>query len=340
MSESQDRPDAGSSEANRPDFEPTREPDDEFFAVVGTEYLRELVDVFRPTNENAVFLVREGVGVKARSRSEACYWFEVEIPADVFDVFQPSDTDVTVDTGKLTQVVDGLNVPRVALHGKPDGSVYLFDGRDRYDFQGTEHPLVDPDEERDSEVDGNLRNRLQLEMAVPVGLSVTVEAADLKALVGADDAHEYAGVIVDGTDGTVEAFFFDDGDDSRTISLELGPDRVVSSPTTIADTLDEDDIVSQVTERQIETAEDICPEFDDDDAIAVPICRESIDKALTPMAGDVEIAVPLFVGLMSTSLQYERAGGELQVYVCLSRAPSLELDETWDNVVPGSIEYT
>jgi len=269
------------AEANRTSFDPSADPDDDLFVVVKTDYLRELTAVYEPTDRNALFLVRENVGIKARSKSEYCYLFEVELPADTFDVFQASDLNLQVDIDALEQAITETRTHRVAIHATADGSVRLRDGHSSTDLSTTEFgPLEDekfPTGTKDLE-----RNQYNT-------WDFTVEAAVLEAHLDADTERDHAGIAVDGREGTAEIYFFDTDSDDRTVGLSLELDDFIEPPSPYG------------------------PQPDSELA-AAPICRESIDHALSPMRDEVTVTVCEYPDILPPHIQYTRADGVLPVY--------------------------
>jgi hypothetical protein len=106
---------------------PTPADDDACFLVLDPVYFQAR-GVLGPVESNALLYVREGMGVRARSRSEHCYWIEGTVPTESFDVFHTEDADFFVDVDALHRAVDRTRADRVALRGKPDGSVVLEEG--------------------------------------------------------------------------------------------------------------------------------------------------------------------------------------------------------------------
>lgn len=265
------------------DFEPSAEPDDTCFVVLDPEYLRELLAVYQPTEGNSLFFVREGVGIRARSRSEFCYWFEVTIPIDVFDAFDAADADLWVDVDALERAVDRTRTDRIALRGKADGSVVLQDGRTTYQLQAAQIPLEDTGQRREA---SRFASRSWFDELS--NLEFTVPGAKLQALVGADEQRDHAAITADADAETVEVFFFDANGTDRTVSLRLDSDDLVSPP------------ASPLEDAHASVA-------------TAPICRNAIDQAVSPMRGDVTLNVPKYPDVLPTQIRYERANGALSV---------------------------
>ncbi|WP_049922844.1 hypothetical protein [Halopiger djelfimassiliensis] len=264
------------------DFEPTADPDDTCFVVLNAASLRELLAVFRPIEQNAQFFVREGIGIRARSRSEYCYWFEVTIPVTVFEVFHTDDVDLHVNVDALERALNRTQADRVALRGK-HGSVLLDDGRTTYRLKADEIPL----EDRRRTDPSVLEDRPLFDLVA--SLEFTVPAAKLQAIVAADEERDHAGIRVDKAAETADVFFFDMDGGDRTVSMRLAPDDFVSPPELP---------VADVEEATVVTA---------------PVCREAIDQAVSPMRGNVTMTVPEHSDALPTLIEYERADGTLSV---------------------------
>lgn len=270
-----DRRDGGSG--------PTPVSDDTCFMVLDPVHLHELVSVLSPAENNALFFVREGVGIRARTRSEHCYLIEGTVPPEAFDVFRTEDADLFVDVDSLGRALDRTGADRVAVRGKPDGSVVLDDGRRTFSVDADDVPL-----------ESNSRNDpswFEREMLIDVvgRLEFTAPATGLKGLVGADRTHDHAGITVERDTRTAEVFFFDAEGDDRTVSVRLGPDDLVSPPE-LPDT--------DIEEPPIVTA---------------PLCREAIDRALSPARGPVTVTVSEHADSVPIYIEYERADGLLSV---------------------------
>lgn len=264
------------------EFVPESDPDDEFYAVVKTGYLRELLDVYAPTERNALFLVRDGVGLRARSKSYHCYLFEVEIPADAFETFQAHDLDLQVDTEAVGRAVSETQTARVELRGSSDGAISLRNGQRSYDLSTETFKPAD-DDNFPVWIEALERNQHKT-------WECTVTASHLRALVNADADHDHAGLILDGQEERLEVFFFDNDDESRTVSLAL----------------DESDFVSPPSQHH----EGFCEKG----VAAAPVCRESLDQVLPPIRGEVQVTVSEEPSILPPHIEYSRGEGTLTVY--------------------------
>lgn len=269
-------------------FEPTARPEDDAFAVVDVEYLRELLVVFEPVDENAVLLIREGEGVRARSRSENCYWFDVAIPADAFDVFQVEDADVDLDVDALARAVDETTAPRMALHARDDGTLVVRDDTASYDVAGDGHPLDDVDDD-ERQYDRALFGIENME-----NVATTVRATDLVAVLDTDAERDHFGLVADLDAESLEAFFFDHDGDDRTVGFELDADDLLDPPTSPNGFVDP-------TDRE-----------------ATTVCRESLDDAIPPMRGAVELEFACSLFGTAVWLGYDRVPDAVHVDAVLT----------------------
>lgn len=288
MSDSDTRDGAVSNPGGAPetDFDVTAADDDDVFAVLAREFLAEQLAVHDPIASRAGLLVREGVGIRARTRSDNCYSVEVAFPVDVFEVFHPADVDLCVDVDGMSGFLGETVADAVAIRAKSDGSVLLDDGTTATDVTAETAPTED---EELGFADADF-----YEKRIAHTMAFTVPASRLRALVGADESHDHAGLTVDRAAGTAEVYFFDGDGERRTVSLELSDDEFVTTPHLV------DDPTGDPT--QVSTA----------------ICRSSIDEAMDPVRGEVTVVVSERVDFVGTRLEYRRGDGALPVYAKVS----------------------
>lgn len=282
--------------------EPSADPDDEFFAAVDDDVLRAVVDVFGPLDHNALLLVRES-GLRARSRSEDCYWLYVDIPDDAFAVYDGATDEVGMDPDALGAALG--TVPRgrrVSLHRKTDGSLQFGADGERHEISGRRPPLDDPVEKAETPLetyDGYER------------VTFEVDAARLQALVGADAGREYLLLESDLDDGTVAFSFVDEPDEGDRPELEVPPADLASPP----EVVDDDAPVAGKKGEAIESEavrESLGELLGTGRTEQSRLCRESVDPALSPMRGTVTVTHK-DMAAFPTTFEYQRADGDVAV---------------------------
>lgn len=296
----------------RGDFEPTAEPDDETFVVLAVDHLRELLAVFEPVDRNAVLLVREDEGVRARGASENCYRFDVEIAADAFDVFRAEDADYDLDVVALEDAVAATSADRVALRGRPDGDLVLDDDVRTYGLRASRTPYygAETDSEDAAEDESPLGEYDSIRFSERFEYhSTTVGAADLEVVLGVEDRYDHLGILTDPAGERVEAFLFEQGNPEETVSFALDGDEFVSPLDDVNDYVDHTDPESAVS------------------------CRESVDEAVPPMRGPVDLG---FGKLGATfHVHYDRSDA---VHVDASLAGRVDVNETVEEIVADATE--
>ena len=256
------------------DFEPTAEDDDEFFVVVETDLLVELLTVYAHTDFNAVMYTEEDTGLRVRSRTDNCYWFEVDVPPESLNTFQTDGATRNVNIESLSTALSGPTASQIALHGKDEGTLVLRDGFDKYRIETNDSPF-------DEEPKAN-----QIETSIWMNrVEFTIKAARFQALINTDCTHDHVYIFVDQEDNTVEFSFFDHGNDELFHVLSVSEDEFIEPPYNLLDG-------------------DIGP-FDS------AICHEAIDEAMPPMQGPITVGLgPLSSG---NSIEYTRANEKIMV---------------------------
>ncbi|AWB28485.1 hypothetical protein [Halococcoides cellulosivorans] len=290
------------------DFEPTARPDDVFFAIVDPEHLVEVATVHGQTDGNAVVLVRGEHGLRVRGRSYNCYWFDIDLPRRVLELIEGDDADFWIDPDALGEVARTTQSDRVALRGTPDGHLILESPDGVTDLYADSLPLLKEDSEEESmnpeQPKSELRetNRFDLTEVSHVYNkygSFSVDAELLQGIASADRNHDHMILSVDVADDTVEWSFFDIEEETHTVGLSIGPDRLASVPTSAGDELQTDATIHR------------------------PICREGFEDAVATFRGSVEIWFS-HIFLSQVYAQYTRGAGGLPVYALLGHEQEAE----------------
>lgn len=281
-------------------FDPEPRPADVFFAIVDPDQLAEAATLHENTDGNAVVLVRGERGLRVRGRSYNCYWFDIELPPRVFDLFEGDEADFWIDPDALSNAVQ-TQTDRVALRGTPDCHLLLESPHGVTDLYTDSLPfLKDDSDEVQMNPDKPTAGLRQTDRYDPTQHghvlekfgSFELEAETLRGIATSDRDHDHMILSVDIPDQTVEWSFFDLEGETHTVGLSLGPDQLVSPPSPIGDDLP--------TETPIQK----------------PVCRNGFETSVTGFRDTVEIWLS-HVPFSQVYTQYNRGDSDLRVYAML-----------------------